>query len=426
MQPKRLALLTCLAVCCALFVPAPPAAAGGAGAGPRCDIQVRSGPTADGVTKFCFRFTNGTVRLLCVPLMGGMTPQQVACAINNQANAPGSGLMSTKMNDIVCIQSADPHKRVHRWTTRQRARGSRYRNVGPGPTNPMMPADPPPPSPPNVRRLPVRVMLAGVPVSPAMIEVSGIGRTPGSICSVVVPIPAGTDPATAAMALEMALLMAGCGATFLGMIESPFGDGPIATVELLTEPGGELMEKLLEFDYSEPALASTLGIDTEFGEDDCADGTVNAGVGPVQGVLTVNGFSDFVDVTTGSSITVSMAAPSAGPPNPMYGLWLWRQLPTGQFDVMASGETLGCTVNPTPLHRPTAPQPFRCLRGGVPAAICTGVTEIPAPPAAPWSRTRPQGFGVPATFMLQGVIRDNGAANAIRASVTNAVRLRIL
>jgi Tol biopolymer transport system component len=156
----------------------------------------------------------------------------------------------------------------------------------------------------------------------------------------------------------------------------------------------------------------------------CAEGSVNAGVGPVTDVLRVNGMADFVAVRVGSPVEIRLDAAPAGPDPARYALWVWFQSPESPREFSAHGERLGCTVNPTPLDRGLAPQPFRCLRSqGMPTAVCRRVREIfSAPATAPWSRARAGGVARPRVFTLQGLLEDDGAsARVVRFSVTNAV-----
>ncbi|MBI1851693.1 MAG: hypothetical protein HYR85_15235 [Planctomycetes bacterium] len=163
----------------------------------------------------------------------------------------------------------------------------------------------------------------------------------------------------------------------------------------------------------------------------CLAGTVNSSTGPIADVLSVNGSAGdpqtrVVTAARGSAVAVSLAAATQGPVAPRYGLWVWLGNPASAANLVASGQTLGCTVNPTPLQRNSLPQPFRCLRGGVPPVVCSGVTEIGgAPPRAPWTLHRNQGFATAGSFTLQGVLQDAGAGNSTGFSVTNAVVLVI-
>lgn len=161
---------------------------------------------------------------------------------------------------------------------------------------------------------------------------------------------------------------------------------------------------------------------------DCADGTVNSGVGAITDVLFVNASAGLpertVTVGVGEAITVSMDAAPAGSSSGLYILWLWVGPPMNDTDFMAQSSLLGCTVNPTPLDPMLNPQPFRCLKSpAIPSAACSSVTILTSPPSAPWSATKASGFGGPATFTLQGLLRDEGAGNPTGFSVTNAVQL---
>jgi Tol biopolymer transport system component len=156
----------------------------------------------------------------------------------------------------------------------------------------------------------------------------------------------------------------------------------------------------------------------------CYAGTVNRRSGPIADVLLVNGSaggtSRTVTVARRAPIDVVLQEPPAGPNPARYGLWVWLGGSSSPFSLDVGTSTLGCTVNPTPLQPFAAPQPFRCLRGGLPPVFCSGIVELAAPTAAPWSATRAQGFGR-IRLTLQGVIEDDGSASADRFSVTNAV-----
>jgi hypothetical protein len=190
--------------------------------------------------------------------------------------------------------------------------------------------------------------------------------------------------------------------------DARFGD----TYELEMMPG------------SLPEIGFDLGV-----PDDCLEGDVNAGAGTRADVLLVNGTSGNQDhvltLAIGQPITVSLDAAPAGPSPAAYALWVWRVPPTNPQPVTVSGATLGCTANPTPLASGQLPRPLRCMRGaGVPAVLCTGITELTAPPRAPWTRMR-SGFTQPHVLTLQAVVADHGASNARGASVTNAVVLDV-
>jgi len=84
--------------------------------------------------------------------------------------------------------------------------------------------------------------------------------------------------------------------------------------------------------------------------------------------------------------------------------------------------TIGCTAYPTPFAGALDPQPFRCLRAGMPASYCGTAREKSAsPPAVPWSITRNQGLRRPVRLLLQGIVEDSGSGSALAVSVSNAV-----
>ncbi len=163
----------------------------------------------------------------------------------------------------------------------------------------------------------------------------------------------------------------------------------------------------------------------------CADGTVNAGTGPVTDVLLVNGSAGApgtrtVTVGIGASVAVSLGSAPQGPSPGRYVVLAWQGLGVNARPFLAQGQRLGCTVNPTPLEPGQSPQPFRCVRGsGIPRAVCNGVSELSAPATAPWTLTRSQGFGSPVTITLQGVLEDANAGNPTGYAVTNAVTLQV-
>ncbi|MBI3846682.1 MAG: hypothetical protein HY292_18805 [Planctomycetes bacterium] len=157
----------------------------------------------------------------------------------------------------------------------------------------------------------------------------------------------------------------------------------------------------------------------------CAAGFVNSLNGAITGVLRVNGRTDVVRLGRGQVTEFALDAAPTGPNPGRFVVWIWPTLPTHQFDFRALGQSLGCSVNPTPLTPSASPQPFRCLLGArLPAAACGHVATLrPPAPDAPWVLRRSQGFVNPITITLQGVLEDNGAANATGFSVTNAVIL---
>ncbi len=158
----------------------------------------------------------------------------------------------------------------------------------------------------------------------------------------------------------------------------------------------------------------------------CGAGTVNSGMGPVADVLRLNGSIGRVNVTVGQPITASFDPAPMGPSPASCLLWIWAQGPSSPMTLSGLGQVLGCTSNPTPLHVGRNPQPFMCLRSpNLSGFVCQGVTEIPGPTMVPWSRTRATGFGQRRTFTIQGLVQDNGAANSLGYSVTNAVVLDV-
>jgi Tol biopolymer transport system component len=158
----------------------------------------------------------------------------------------------------------------------------------------------------------------------------------------------------------------------------------------------------------------------------CASGTVGAAVGPAQDVLHVNGAARFATVAVGAPIVVSLDAASGGPTPGGYALWVWRGRPANQYDLVLSGERIGCTEGATPFQPGLRPTAFRCLSGGLDASYCAGLHPLAgAPSSVPWSLTRAHGLGRAITFTLQGVVADATAPNASDLAVTNAVVLTV-
>ncbi len=161
----------------------------------------------------------------------------------------------------------------------------------------------------------------------------------------------------------------------------------------------------------------------------CPSGRVNLGVGAVTDVLLVNGTSGdlhrTVRVGVGASIGFSLAAAPAGPDPGTYILWVWPGTPSNCSNFVVAGQTIGCTINPTPLNPLQIPQPIHCLVGvGIPGSACGGARVRQGTPMVPWTVNH-RGVSQPAVFTIQGVIQDNGAANTRRGSVTNAITLRV-
>ncbi|MBI1852734.1 MAG: hypothetical protein HYR85_20530 [Planctomycetes bacterium] len=56
--------------------------------------------------------------------------------------------------------------------------------------------------------------------------------------------------------------------------------------------------------------------------------------------------------------------------------------------------------------------------------MCTDVPEIRSPARAPWTLTHP-GFPSPIDVTIQGVLQDDGSANPLGFSVTNAIVVHV-
>ncbi len=154
-------------------------------------------------------------------------------------------------------------------------------------------------------------------------------------------------------------------------------------------------------------------------------GTVNGGSGAVQPVLFIDGNTGATTIPTGQTFSISLAAATLGPANPRYSLWIWTGSSSSPVEMTASGTSLGCTVNPTPVTG-GSPQPFRCLRSpSLPNALCQGVTERTGPVNAPFAITVNNGLQSPREFWFQALIQDDGAANPFGYSLSNAVFLNI-
>lgn len=160
-----------------------------------------------------------------------------------------------------------------------------------------------------------------------------------------------------------------------------------------------------------------------------AAGNVNARVGPIADVLTVNGSPGdserVVAVTLGSPIELELRAAPMGPDLASYGLWAWWGRASNPRSIFtADGFNPGCTVNPTPFDPTAFPQPFRCLRGGLGPEYCGSARRFRAPAAAPWT-IRAQGFLRPIELTVQGVLQDASTGDASGLAVTNAVTLSV-
>ena len=184
---------------------------------------------------------------------------------------------------------------------------------------------------------------------------------------------------------------------------------------------------------SDDTLESLPGVLPEIGfdllDDDCGGGTVSSTGGVPVDVLTVNSSAGdgahILTIAVGDPITLAVGTAPSGPARARYGLWVWRGRSPNPMNLVAIGSTLGCTINPTPAAPSESPQPLGCLRGGLPFAICGGAHDVISALRAPWIRTHVHGLSHPGNLMIQGIIADNGAANSLHLSVTNAVILEV-
>lgn len=218
--------------------------------------------------------------------------------------------------------------------------------------------------------------------------------------------PSGPDTACA----SGAGIGPGEGAISTWELESPDGVGEIVTVRFRYT--GTVTGVGIAFDNFSPAILA------------CRSGNVNSGNRGVSDVLFVNGQTGVVTVPVGEALTVSLDGAPAGPASGNYVLWVWAGLPTTSVQLVSGDDYIGCLANPTPLHEGMSPQAFLCLHSpNLPRAICRGVRDLNAPPAAPWSATKPGGFSRATTLTIQGVLRDPASSNSRGFSVTNAVIL---
>ncbi len=208
-----------------------------------------------------------------------------------------------------------------------------------------------------------------------------------------------------------------------------FGSGIEGLFQFATYPPGTTLG-----DFGEWTIAAGDGsVATGQVEDFCETGNVNFGVGSIADVLTVNGQTGQITVSTSQPLYLSLAASPAGPAAPRYCLWVWVGLQTNKVELSFGASSLGCIVNPTPIHGGLEPQPFLCLRGGLPNLVCRSTREMfdfagdgnpkQAPSVAPFTLSRPNGLDRPLTFDFQGILEDLGGTNATGFSVTNRVTL---
>jgi hypothetical protein len=156
----------------------------------------------------------------------------------------------------------------------------------------------------------------------------------------------------------------------------------------------------------------------------CAAGTVNLASGPPATPLTLNGQAGQVMLPPNTPATLALGTSPAGPLDARYALWIWRRPPAIDLALDVAGSRLGCLVNPSPLHPGQFPQPFLCLRGGLPLrATCRTGRVHPSPARASWEITRPVALRPGLTLSIQGVLEDTGSASPLGLSVTNALAI---
>lgn len=162
----------------------------------------------------------------------------------------------------------------------------------------------------------------------------------------------------------------------------------------------------------------------EYGSDpsECATGTVNAGVGSIVDVLLVNGSSGGPSRTvvspSGGILSISLDDSPAGSGRGRYVLWGWSGTATNAQDLVVRGASVGCVVNPTPVHIGLTPQPILCIpSSGISVRACPGVR--PGRPSVPWMLAETVEREL--TVTLQALIEDQGAIHPVGFSTTNAV-----
>lgn len=161
---------------------------------------------------------------------------------------------------------------------------------------------------------------------------------------------------------------------------------------------------------------------------DCAEGTVNLGVGEPADVLFVNGtaaaeFERRVEIDRADPIAIRVEnPPSKETGRSRYALYLWTREPSGATRrFLPYG--LGATCLPTPLT-PGGPQPKR-IGNNVGKTRILGEDNWPggSPEAAPATvLDRPNGIGKAITLFVQGIILDASAPNG-QAAVTNGITI---
>lgn len=166
-----------------------------------------------------------------------------------------------------------------------------------------------------------------------------------------------------------------------------------------------------------------------------AKGNVNALAGDraIVPVLSVNGETRAVTVRRRAPLDLELAAPPAGPVPARYVLWIGRVFAAGDVALVAQGEIVGALALPTPFHPDSLPQPLSLLRSrgaglDVSDFVLGGAIRelrVPGTESAPFRIPFPAAFAPEAIFTVQGLVRDDGAANAVGWSVTNAVVVQV-
>jgi hypothetical protein len=154
-------------------------------------------------------------------------------------------------------------------------------------------------------------------------------------------------------------------------------------------------------------------------------GNVNLGAGDREDVLFVNGsagdpMTREVIIPVRTLIRGVVIAPSSRA-QAGFAIYGWPGHPDAStLTIQPRG--IGWMVLPTPINSGASPQPVAIFNNLDPRA---GIANMPSSPAPSTLFTVPQGVRRPALATLQGFIQDNGSAIPERASITNAVLLRI-
>ena len=140
----------------------------------------------------------------------------------------------------------------------------------------------------------------------------------------------------------------------------------------------------------------------------------------------MNGDPRTATINVGDPITLDMvSAPAATQPGPLLLLRLGDREPEpGRARRARLAHRLHRESDAVPRGPVAATAPLRA-RHGRPLGRVPERGRGPGPARAPWTINLPSGLARPLTVTLQGVLEDNGAANAVRFSVTNALVLRV-